>query len=389
MKRLIIFILVFMMIISMKISVLAKYDISYDLPVSERYFITYNSQNMNYSIYYNTTKWSVYYSGNDLKLQNYINTTGYHSVWVRNYDNTESQYYGSWVNIINADICSGIQVKTVTNFSPYNEIIYYSESFDLTNRSDEITFSILDNVDLTDVDMAQLSSDTIINFDDSGIINGLLSLSDKLDVLLDNVSNNLKDIRDALYLQLDGIEIKFIDAFSELFTWLDQFVQIQITLTEHITTSLFNVHIKLDTMINQISTLPKDIATELDILLNPNNETLGGGFGEFASLSIESKVPIVGQVQGMFAQYSSTNSPILIQTTVTAGNMSVPIKIDFGWYEPYRQYIRTGVGGLLTMMMVLRAWAMISNVFGISVNSGIKGYMSDGGKADNSKGDDD
>lgn len=356
-KYLIIFFIFIFVFLSFTLNVSAI-DVSNSIPFNSSYqyrIVVYDLNTDVYRLYQSATPFTFVDVVGGLSIYNQKFTYCYYSY--RYETQTTDPNFQKWSSVITLEtdytgfVHSKVGVKNI--------FVIWSTHDVFIHDSSTVYFAATDSVNLSNFNFDVSNGST--NFDDSGIIAGINSmstvLSNKLDILLNGVKDNILSIKNALYTTVDGVSF----SVSE-FMWV-------------INQNIIGVKNQITIMSNMIATLPEDIAVELDTLLNPDSEHLPGSFGGTVSSTIEDKFSIVEDMKTVFSSVENQNSPIVINHDVKVGSFIFPVNIDFTWYEPYRMNIRSGIGGLFWVMCLISCWATFSGIFGIGVKSGVGAYM--------------
>lgn len=127
-----------------------------------------------------------------------------------------------------------------------------------------------------------------------------------------------------------------------------------------------------DKVVNGFTNLLSGLLDGLDYLFNPNNPQLDGSFSEAISEAFAGKFEAFNELQEAF-NFSGWNGELEINVPINFLGFETNIDIDFSWYEPYRQQVRSALAVLLWVMCFLMNYRLIMSTLRLYVGSGAAG----------------
>lgn len=340
------------------------YNFLSTLPIDsskQKRFIVFDEMSNDYVLYnINMDVCMTVVNNNDLKFK----STGGDRLWniyKINVTDSSSPYFNKWTSFSSNNHMNVYGSVTI----PYSYVVYTNFDIVTVDSYSTVFFAISSSIDLVNNDAGENNSG---GFSDAGIIIAVSDMANSLSTSINNMSNSLNVI-------LSSINGNAVLIKNALYVTVSDIQYSASQLLFQVNENVIGVKNKLGQALVLLEDLPANIAIELDTLLNPDSEHLPGSFGSTASDAIENKFSIVNDMKTVFNSVANQNKPLAIGADVKVGAFTIPVHISFSWYEPYREHIRSGLGGLFWIMCLISSWSVFSGIFGIGVKTGVGAYM--------------
>lgn len=324
-----------------------------DFPIStDNFFITYSSSSNRYRLWIFSVERTASFSGNYLVLSGVASNSVYYYTYV---DGVGWGDYTLTSNPLNISP-SSVVFSTVNILSNYNnQIVVFAEEL-----PDELPSIITDERFTNESENYNGLEATA----EAGLYNTIISYLKSIDEKINNGFDEMLDF-------ISRIPYDFYDLLYNYIQEIYNFtLDLWVTVTSNFDMALSSV---FDGFTTQFEEFKQELFEKLDYYFNPNSEQLEGDFNTTVHESINSKFSFADDLVNQFNLLSANGRVINIQSDVRIGNMTVPVKFNFDWYENYRASIRSGIGVIFNILCALACFRALSSVLHVGVGKGVGG----------------
>ncbi len=204
--------------------------------------------------------------------------------------------------------------------------------------------------------------------DDGGLLSGISNL-------IDSVSDFFSNLFTRLGNWFDSVTSSISNGFSSLYNNI-------LDLGQDLSTWFSEQKQKLIDVKNSIVDLPNKIGDKLSYYFNPSHPDLpGGSFGEVIQDNLSTKFDFINQFKSALENFKKVGHALSISNDVTVGSMTIPVNIDFSWYNSHRVEIRSGIACIFYVLTLLADLRIVTGIFGINLGHGSSVSVGAGGQA--------